>query len=244
MLKPHHLRMPRLMLNDNGDAGGGNDNTDADQTGATADQQNAGDQQNNADQQQAGGDQQSDADHVAGQEALGDPGKRALDTMKARLKAERDARTKAEADLAAAKAAAEGREAEHAAAVEAQRVRDEALRNANQRIVRSEIKAIAAKHLADPLDALRFLDLEDFDVDENGDVDTASIEASITQLVHNKPYLAAQGGNRFQGSGDGGARNESQLAQITQQELDRMTPEQVAKAQDEGRLNKLLGITT
>lgn len=81
-----------------------------------------------------------------------------------------------------------------------------ALAEANQRIVRSEVKAAAGGKLADPQDAVRFLDLTEFEVDEAGDVDTDAIAAAIDDLVKKKPYLSAQGGKRFQGSGDGGHR--------------------------------------
>ena len=80
---------------------------------------------------------------------------------------------------------------------------------ANARILRSEVRAAAAGKLADPKDALRFLDLDQFEVDEDGEVDEDEIADAIEDLVKRKPYLAAaQGGNgkRFQGRGDGGTR--------------------------------------
>src|SRR5690606_40426318 len=50
-----------------------------------------------------------------------------------------------------------------------------AIARANERILRSEIKAAAAGKLADPEDALRYLDLAEFEVDESGNVDTSEI---------------------------------------------------------------------
>lgn len=229
MLKPHYLRMPRLMFVENGEpAGGGTDDPPANPTPDPAEPNGA----------PAAGEPASPPE--PGEEHLGDPGKRALDAMKAKLKAERDARAKAEADLAAARAAAEGREAEHAAAVEAQRMRDEALKGANERIVRSEVKAVAARHLADPQDALRFLELSDFDVTDEGDVDTAAIESAIADLIARKPYLAAQSGPRFEGSGDGGARKgDDTKSQLTRADLENMTPAEINEARRQGRLKNL-----
>lgn len=145
-----------------------------------------------------------------GAEHLGDPGKKALETMKAERKAARDEAAKFKADLEALQAKVDGKEAEHVAELEKQRVQNDALSVANQRILKAELRAAAAGKLADPADALRFLDLGKFEVDTDGEVDTAAVNAALDELLKTKPYLAAQGGKRFQGSGDGGARNGSE----------------------------------
>lgn len=121
--------------------------------------------------------------------------------LERKLKATEDSR----AELAALKAQVEGREAEHKATLDAQRVKDEALSAANQRILKAEVRAAAAGKLNDPQDALRFLDLSGFEVGPDGDVDGETVAAAIDDLLKNKPYLAAQG-VRFQGGADGGAR--------------------------------------
>ena len=82
----------------------------------------------------------------------------------------------------------------------------DALAKANGRIIRSEVKAAAAGKLADPSDALRLLDLEQFEVDDDGNVNEQDIADEIDDLLKKKPYLAAQGGKRFQGGADAGAR--------------------------------------
>lgn len=174
--------------------------------------------------------------------ALGDAGKKALDAMKAKWKAAEAEAKKVRDELAAARAAAEGREAEHAAAIEAQKVKDEALAAANERIVKAEIRAQAAAKLADPKDALRFLDPSEFEVDSDGEVDGDSVAKAIDDLIKTKPYLAAQG-KRFQGDADGGARKETRPAQLTRDDLSRMSPEEINTARAEGRLNDLLGVT-
>lgn len=142
-----------------------------------------------------------------GADALGDAGKQALDRMKAKLKAANERARAAEAKAAAAGDADESdkvrREAEAAA-----------LAKANSRIVRAEVKAAAATRLADPADALNFLDLDSFEVDDDGDVDQDEIAEAIADLLARKPYLAAQGGtakpkpDRSQGAtGSGVATN-------------------------------------
>jgi len=58
--------------------------------------------------------------------------------------------------------------------------------------VRAEVRAAAAGKLADPSDALRFLDLAQFEVGEDGDIDQDEIADAIDELLTQKPYLAAQ----------------------------------------------------
>jgi hypothetical protein len=76
-----------------------------------------------------------EAASTEGESALGDAGKKALDAMKAKWKEADQARKALEADFAAFKARADGKEAEFTAAQDAQRVKDEALAAANKRIV-------------------------------------------------------------------------------------------------------------
>jgi len=179
-----------------------------------------------------------------GEAALGDAGKKALDAMKAKWKAAEAGAKKAADELAALKAAAEGREAEHKAE-QAQRERDaEQLSKVNQRIVKSEVKAAAKGVLADPQDAYKFLDLDTFEVDDDGNVDEAKIASALTDLVKSKPYLAVQDGKRFQGDADAGTRKEARPAQLTRADLARMKPHDIEKARKEGRLNDVLGIKT
>jgi hypothetical protein len=140
------------------------------------------------------------------------------------------------------KAKAEGKEAEYAAAQEKQAVEQAALSKANDRIRRSEVKAAAKGVLADPADAYKFLDLDSFEVDDDGNVDEAAIAKALTDLVADKPYLAAQGGKRFQGTADGGARNDAtKPTQLSQVDLTSMSAAEVNKARREGRLDNLLG---
>lgn len=148
-------------------------------------------------------------DKVAGEEALGDAGKQALDRMKAERNAAKEEARKAAEELARLRAESEGKKAEYEAEQQKRQVEAEALAKANARIVRSEVKAAAKGVLADPADAYKFLDLDKFEVGEDGEVDDEAITAALEDLVKQKPYLAVQDGKRFQGTADGGARKES-----------------------------------
>lgn len=182
-------------------------------------------------------------DAVDGEATLGDAGKKALDAMKAKWReADRTAKENAAA-LAALQARVDGNEAEHQKSLEAQRVKDEALAAANQRILSAELRAAAAGKLNDPADALAYIDLSSFEVGDDGAVDADLIASTIHDLITRKPYLAAQG-SRFQGSADGGARNDANLpAQLTQTDLARMSPEQIDEATNKGQFDTLLGRT-
>lgn len=73
------------------------------------------------------------------------------------------------------------------------RDRSERLRiesEANRRIVRSEVKAIAADLFADPQDAPLYLKLDDYDVDEDGEVDVDMIRDDLKAVLDEKPHLA------------------------------------------------------
>lgn len=147
---------------------------------------------------------------VEGEESLNDPGKQALDRMKARLKAERTARLAAEAKLNEATPADDTeritREAEA-----------RAMQKANSRILSAEVRAAATGKLSDPSDALTFIDLTQFDVDDDGSVDKDEIADAIADLLTKKPYLAAQGGPKTpqadpsQGAGGRGAATAADL---------------------------------
>lgn len=162
---------------------------------------------------------------VEGSDKLGDAGKKALD----RMKAERNAARKALREM----------KAKYEPAPKEDQAADNKFA---KKILRSEIKAAAAGKLADPADAHRFLDLDQFEVTEDGDVDEDEIAAAIADLIEKKPYLAATQGKRGnKGSADGGFRQESKATQLTRADLARMSPQQILKAEKEGRLNKLKG---
>jgi hypothetical protein len=73
------------------------------------------------------------------------------------------------------------------------KAREEILSRANTRIVKSEIKTLAAKDFADPSDAIRFLEIGDYEVDEDGNVDERAITKDLKSLLRDKPHLAKKG---------------------------------------------------
>ena len=163
-------------------------------------------------------------DSGASSDSLGDAGKQALDRMKRNWHGERD-----RANAAYAKLAAKDKDLESV------------LSQVNQRYVRSEVKAAAKGKLSDPGDAFKFLNLSDFKVSEDGEVDGEAINTAIDDLLKKKPYLGAQRA-RAEGSGEGGARSgdAGNLKQLSRADLAAMTPEQILAAKDKGQLKDLL----
>ena len=184
-----------------------------------------------------------------GAEQLGDPGKNALDTMKGKLKAERERRRSLEAQLAERDKPADGDQPDPDALV--RQAEATALARVNERLVKAEVRAAAAGKLADPADAHRFLDLSQFEVDADGNVDADEVAEAIDDLLTSKPYLAAQGGStkpRFQGTADSGARKgNARPTQLTEADVKRLSAAgnhaEIVKAQNEGRLDDYLGLT-
>lgn len=170
-----------------------------------------------------------------GADELGDKGKRALASMKGKWRAERDRAKELEQRLADKDGVDEAEQVRRKA-------EQDALSKANTRIVRAEVKAAAKGVLADPADAYKFLDLDQFEVDENGDLDSDEVAEAIEELIKSKPYLAAAPARRFQGTGDGGAaRKASRPKQLTRADLKTMSAEAIDKAREDGRLDDLMG---
>lgn len=188
---------------------------------------------------EADDDGDGDGDSDDEDKPLGPKGEKALRAMKDKLRAEREKRRAAEGKL---RKGAEKKDDEQDLESVRRQAEEAATAKANARIVRSEIRAAAAGKLADPKDALTFLDLDQFEVDENGEVDSDEVADAISDLLEKKPYLAAATAKRFQGTGDGGAaRKAGKPKQLKESDLKTMTPEQIVKAQNDGRLADLLG---
>ncbi|MFD3498790.1 hypothetical protein [Streptomyces sp. NPDC058678] len=185
-------------------------------------------------------------DDPEGADQLGDAGKRALDSMKDKWKSERDKRRELEAKLAAKDKPADGDQPDPEAIV--RQAEQAALSKANARIIRAEVKAAAAGKLADPADAYRFLDLAQFEVDDDGNVDADEIGDAIADLIQSKPYLAAQSGTpkpRFEGTADSGARKGTgRPAQLTEADVKRLSAAgkhaEIVQARNDGRLDDYL----
>jgi hypothetical protein len=148
---------------------------------------------------------------------LSDAGKKALREERARAaKAERaakDAARERDAHRAELEKLRGDSKSENEKAVEAARkeaseaATKEATDKANRRILTAEVKAAAGTKLADPNDAVRLLDLTEFEVDDDGNVDDKAIKDAIDALLKDKPYLAADDGKKFKGGADQGARD-------------------------------------
>ncbi|WP_186372400.1 hypothetical protein [Arthrobacter woluwensis] len=170
-----------------------------------------------------------------GTEALGDAGKKALARMKAKLKAETAARRNAEKerDEERRKAADKDKPADQIALEQARRDGETAAtKKAEERILRTELRAAAKGKMHNPALAAKLLDLSEFTVDENGDVDQEALEAAIDELLVENPGLAAQGSG---GGTFGTARGKKPAGKkLTEADLKGMSAKQIAEAYDKG----------
>lgn len=144
-----------------------------------------------------------------------------------------------------------GKTGDEADEVDVDKVRAEAKAEAQSEALRERVedKIEAKAHkFADPEDAVATL-LRKHGIEEFIDgtkVDVDAITEALDDLLKTKPYLAAQGGKRFQGGGDGGTRKESRPAQLTKADVQRLAKEgksgaaEIEKARKEGRLDDLL----
>ena len=152
--------------------------------------------------------------------------------LEKKLKAERDSREALEIQLAPAE--------EQAAAKARAEVEKEITGKANARILKSELRASATGKLADPADAALYIDLSQFDVGDDGEVDSGALNDAIADLLTRKPHLAAGKPNRFDGDADQGARGkETKVSQLRREDLATMTPQQIVQAQNAGKLTEL-----
>lgn len=147
---------------------------------------------------------------------LGDAGQKAIaaerTARKAAEKAQRDATTrladleKRLADVDEATKSETEKALEKARKEAGDTARSEERAKSNRRILTAEVRAAAGGKLADPADAVRLLDLDEFTVDDDGDIDEKAISKAIDDLLKSKPYLAANGRKAPVPSADGGAR--------------------------------------
>ncbi|MCC5574483.1 hypothetical protein IMZ11_02355 [Microtetraspora sp. AC03309] len=112
--------------------------------------------------------------------------------------------------------------------------------------VSDKIEVLAAKRFQDA-DVVRTLLMASSEIEDflDGDkIDAEAIKEALDELLEKRPYLGveAQSPRRFKGSGDGGARKgPTGPSQLTENDLKRMSPEEIVQAQQEGRFNDLLG---
>lgn len=102
---------------------------------------------------------------------------------------------------------------------EADRAQREAVQAVEQmyrtRLVRAEVRSLAASTFADPDDAHIFLDLDEIEVDDDGNVDRKAVEGMLKDVLTRKPYLkkGRAGDEDVVSDFDGGARTTSRPPQ-------------------------------
>lgn len=140
----------------------------------------------------------------------------------------------------------EGKQAEWQQSKERERFQNEAIAQANVRVLKANVRASAAGRLADPSDALRYIDLSDLTVSDDGEVDSAAIDAKVDELIKQRPYLAKSDAKPAGPTGivpPSGLRDgDTHKSQLTRDDLKHMSAAEIVKAKAEGRCDDLLGI--
>ena len=177
------------------------------------------------------------------EETLGEPGKKALAAERAAARAAKKEARDAKAELAALKSQIAAKE-KSPDEQELDQVRREAAleasQKANARIVQSEVRAAATGKLADPADAVLFLDMNEFEVAEDGSVDAQAIQDAISDLLTRKPHLAAGKEKRF-GNVNQSPKAPAQPGQLSLAEYNALSREERRKAREDGRVKNLIG---
>lgn len=226
-------------------SGGADDGGDGGDDGGGDGGDDAGDGEGGDDAGDDAGEGSGDGEDGDDDKPLGPQGEKALTAEKAKRRAaqaqlrEWKALGKSPAEIKALIDAGKGEPDADQIREEARaEVRAEALK---ERIL-DKIEAKASKDFADPDDAAALL-MRDHDVDDfldDGKIDVEAIEDALKELLTAKPYLAAQGGSRFKGGADGGARNGSGPKQLSRADLAGMSHREIEQARRDGKLNDLL----
>jgi len=191
---------------------------------------------------------EEESGQVEGEDALGDAGKRALDKMKADLRAEKARRKAAENEAAALKASKSDASDDGKSDLDA--VRTEALKQARAETLRERaldrLEARAGRKFNDSADARAHLASRVEDFIDGEQIDAAAIDEALTELLEAKPYLAAGGAKpRFEGTADNGARKgASGPKQLGKADLARMSADQIVAAQKAGQFDEFLATET
>lgn len=168
-------------------------------------------------------DDAEDDDQDGDPDKLGDPGKRALESMKAQVKKSRAALrpwsalarelgVKTPADI---KALVDGKAKDGKDAPDAEQIRREARAEVERETVRDRVLdkiEAKARKFADPADAAALL-LREGEVDDFLDgsrIDAAAIQDALDDLLERKPYLAAAGAGDSNGGRKGPKKDPSQ----------------------------------
>lgn len=117
----------------------------------------------------------------------------------------------------------------------------EEIAKAKAKFARAKAEALATSKTRDPEVAVSLLgDLTQF-VTEDGDVDTDAMSVALDELVEEKEYLAVGDRQPVPGADQGARGGSKGASQLSREQLKTMSPEQITKAESEGRLDKLLG---
>lgn len=85
-------------------------------------------------------------------------------------------------------------------------------RRANERVIRSEVKALAADLFANPADAALYLDLASYEVGADGDVDADEILDDLKSVLEDRPHLAKRPKRRPKPDTGQGAGNDDKAS--------------------------------
>src|SRR5690606_12572888 len=112
---------------------------------------------------------------------------------------------------------------------------------ANARIVKAELRAAAATKVSNLNALVRLTDIDQIEVDDDGNPSEDDIASAIEQFLTDYPEFAADK-SKFTGGADQGTKGrQSTKAQVTSEQLKSMSPEQIEKAEKEGLLKDVLG---
>ena len=136
---------------------------------------------------------------------LGDAGKRALESERSARRAAEKAAKAVQAELETLRSAtmSDAERAVNEARLETQKETASYYVNL---LVKAEARAVATGRLADPEDVLRYIDIDELKVDDDGNVDKKVLNKKIDELLKNKPYLSSQ---RVVNDVDSGARGKT-----------------------------------
>lgn len=113
--------------------------------------------------------------------------------------------------------------------------------------LRSALLAEAAKpdrNIVDPGAVVDFLTGSDSDLVDIDDEGTpTNVADAMDQLLAKRNYLVAAGSPKPTPSADQGARGTGGANQVTEAQLQTLTPQQIVEARSEGRLDNLLGVS-
>lgn len=79
--------------------------------------------------------------------------------------------------------------------------------DAQRQLLQARVLTAAAGKLTNPADAAAFVNLDDLDRDDQGNVSDSVLSAAVEALLTERPYLAAKAGNN--GSADQGQRRDA-----------------------------------